>query len=190
MGISLTYKLPFVNKRLRCCKKDCLVLFPWWLWESQWVTRQCWLGPVNDCAWCASVLGQQANYLSWYNEQIYPLKGPSSKKEPPWINCSILNTIKRRNIVLKAYKHTGSPFKLSQFTHDRNQTFSARRKPKLTFLDQFQSVDMKTFWKLFKLLSRKESPIPVLLISNNDVVTDDAQKAGILNNQLLTTFLA
>ena len=47
---------------------------------------------------------------------------------------------------------------------------------------------MKTFWKLFKQLTRKESSIPALETPNSGTDTDNVQKADVLNNQFFSNF--
>ena len=124
----------------------------------------------------------QSTYLNIISKCI-PKKVLSSRRNLPWINPTICQAIKRRNSLFKAYKRSGSSFKLLQYKFIRNRIVSEVRKAKLKFFKRLQAVDAKTFWKLFKLLTRKESCIPALLGPNSTLVTNDVQKADILNNQ-------
>jgi len=48
------------------------------------------------------------------------------------------------------------------------------RKAKQSFFKKLQATDSKTFWKLYKTLTKKESFVPALLIPDVGVVSDDA----------------
>ena len=76
--------------------------------------------------------------------------------------------------------------KLEKFT--RNRVISELRKAKHAFFKQLQSSDAKTFWKLYKIVTRKESSIPVLRIPDTGPVCNDMEKAIILNNQFFSNF--
>ena len=58
------------------------------------------------------------------------------------------------------------------------------------FFKQLQSTDAKTFWKLYKVITRKESSIPLLCRSDTDLelISDDLEKANILNNSIFQNF--
>ena len=102
--------------------------------------------------------------------------------------CLTSKAINRRNYLLKAYKSSGSPIKFLQYKLARNRIVSTVRKAKLLFFEQCHSVDAKTFRKLFKQLTRKESSIPALETPNTGTDTDNVQNADVLNNQYFRNF--
>ena len=188
LGILLTYKLPTTNKRPHSCRRtvwcysladfekarEMLDSVDWDQLLDEPNVNQCWQ------TW-------QSTYLNIISKCI-PKKVLSSRRNLPWINPAICRAIKRRNSLFKAYKRSGSSSKLLQYKFIRNRIVSEVRKAKLQFFKQLQAVDAKTFWKLFKLLTRKESSIPALLAPNSALVTNDLQKAEILNNQFFSNF--
>ena len=188
LGILLTYKLPTTNKRPRSCRRTV------WCYSQGDYEKACELldrvdwdqlmdEPDVDQCWQS----WQSTYLNIISKCI-PKKVLSSRRNLPWINPSICQAIKRRNSLFKAYKRSSSSFKLLQYKFIRNRIVSEVRKAKLEFFKRLQTVDAKTFWKLFILLTRKESSIPALLGPNSTLVTNDVQKADILNNQFFSNF--
>ena len=160
LGILLTYKLPTTNKRPRSCRRTV------WCYSQGDYEKACELldrvdwdqlmdEPDVDQCWQS----WQSTYLNIISKCI-PKKVLSSRRNLPWINPSICQAIKRRNSLFKAYKRSSSSFKLLQYKFIRNRIVSEVRKAKLEFFKRLQTVDAKTFWKLFKLLTRKESSIP------------------------------
>ena len=117
-----------------------------------------------------------------------PKKALPRRRNLPWIDSCTLQAFKRRNSLLKAYKRSGSPLKFLQYKHARNRIVSKMREAKHLYFQRLQSVDDKTFWKLFKMLTRKDSSIPTLVVPNSGTVTNDTQKADILNNQFFSNF--
>ena len=189
LGILPTYKLPTTNKRPRSCRRTV------WCYSQGDFEKACELldrvdweqlmdEPDVDQCWQS----WQSTYLNIISKCI-PKKVLSSRRNLPWINPTICQAIKRRNSLFKSlYKRSGSSFKLLQYKFIRNRIVSEVRKAKLEFFKRLQGVDAKTFWKLFKLLTRKESSIPALLGPNSTLVTNDVQKADILNNQFFSNF--
>ena len=129
----------------------------------------------------------QRTFLNIIN-QCVPQKVLPRKKHLPWISSAILKAIKKRNSLLSKYKRTGNQIILAQYKVTKNQVVSELRKAKLVFFTQLQSTDAKTFWKLYKILTRKESSIPVLHVADSGAVSDDLEKANILNNQFFSNF--
>ena len=70
----------------------------------------------------------------------------------------------------------------------RNRVTSELRKAKQNFFNQLHHAEPKTFWKLYKALTRKQSNIPVLQHLVSGVVTDSHDKANILNSQFFKNF--
>ena len=188
MGIHLTYKLPTTNKRPRTPRrsvwcyslgdfdKACAILY-----DVDWDT----VTNKSDIDLCWS--NWQRTYLSIIS-QCVPQKLLPRKKHLPWISLSILKAIRKRNSLLNKYKRSGNQAILSLYKLTRNRVISELRKAKCAFFKHLQTADDKTFWKLYKTLTRRESSIPALQVPNFGLVCNDMEKANILNNQFFSNF--
>ena len=66
---------------------------------------------------------------------------------------------------------------------------SELRKAKQGFFNRLQHSDPKTFWKLYKILTRKEPNIPALQRpTSSGMAVDSSEKANIPNTQFLKNF--
>ena len=117
-----------------------------------------------------------------------PKKTLSSKEHLPWISKSLLKAIKLRNKLFSAFKRTGSSHKLSQYKMARNRICKEVRNAKKRFLRKSDTSNSKRYWKLFKLLTKKQSSIPVLQAPDSSLVTSDVEKASILNKAFALNF--
>ena len=178
MGIAISYNLPTNNKRPRTAPRSV------WCYSLGDFDKACEL--LENVDWDAITKDSdvdtcwnnwQHNYLSIIKECI-PQKVLSRRKHLPWISLSILKAIKRRNFLLNKYHRTGNQHIFLQYKHVRNGIISELRKSKHAFFEQLQSTDDKTFWKLYKVITRKKSSIPVLRRSdiNLEPVRDDLEK--------------
>ena len=120
-------------------------------------------------------------------EQCIPTKVLSARKHLPWLSPGLLQAIKRRNTIYRAYKRTGSVNKLSEYRFLRNSLVSAIRMAKHAFLNDLHHVEPKTFWKKIKSLSKHNESIPTLICEGVDINTD-AGKAELLNKQFYENF--
>ena len=188
MGISISYKMPSANKRPRSSQREvwCYSLGDFekaceMLEEINW---ECIIDKTDvDVSW----RNWQSTFLSVVNDCV-PRKTLPHRKHVAWITPNILRAIKHQNSLLKAYKRTSSLHKLSQYRQARNQIVSELRKAKLSFFRRIQDSDSKTFWKLFKLLTKKESSIPALLVPEVGMITSELEKANILNEHFFSNF--
>ena len=188
MGIHLTYKLPTTNKRPRTPPRSvwCYSLGDFdkaseILYDVDWDT----VTNESDIDLCWS--NWQRTYLSIIS-QCVPRKLLPRKKHLPWISLSILKAIRKRNSLLNKYKRSGNQAILSLYKFTRNRVVSELRKAKHAFFEHLQTADDKTFWKLYKTLTRRESSIPALQVPNYGLVCNDMEKANILNNQFFSNF--
>lgn len=83
-------------------------------------------------------------------------------KGPPADQFFFSKSCKKRTSLLRAYKCIGDPLRLSQYKYVTNLIVAELRKTKLLFFKQLPSVDVKTFWKLCEVLTRREFSILVL----------------------------
>ena len=93
-----------------------------------------------------------------------------------------------RNSLLNIYKRTNSQLKLIQYKQIRNRVVTELRKAKQIFFRRIQDADSKTFWKLFKILTKKESSIPALSVPGSGMITDGLEKATVLNKYFFNNF--
>ena len=125
----------------------------------------------------------QRTYLNIIS-QCVPQKLLPHKKHLSWISLSILKAIRKRNSLLNKYKRSGNQAILSLYKLTRNRVISELRKAKRAFFKHLQTADDKTFWKLYKTITRRESSIPALQVPNFGLVCNDMERANILNNQI------
>ncbi len=110
------------------------------------------------------------------------------KRNLSWITPAILRAIRKRNSLLKKSKHRSNPTILSLYKAARNRICSELKKAKQAFFKKLHIADVKTFWKLYKTLTNKGASIPVLHVPNSGDVSNDLDKANILNNQFYSNF--
>ena len=129
----------------------------------------------------------QSAFLNVVSECV-PRKILPRKKHLPWITPSIHRAIKRRNSLLNIYKRTSSQLKLIQYKQIRNRVVTELRKAKQIFFRRIQDADSKRFWKLFKILTKKESSIPALSVPGSGMITNELEKATVLNKYFFNNF--
>ena len=127
----------------------------------------------------------QSAFLNVMSECV-PRKILPRKKHLPWITPSIHRAIKRRNSLLNIYKRTSSQLKLIQYKQIRNRVVTELRKAKQIFFRRIQDADSKIFWKLFKILTKKESSIPALSVPGSGMITNELD---VLNKYFSTILI-
>ena len=186
--ISLSYKLPTTNKRPRTPQRSV------WCYSLGDFDKACEI--LSDVDWDTVNNGSDID-LCWSNWQrtylgivshCVPQKLLPHKKHLTWISLSILKAIRKRNSLLIKYKRSGNQDILSLYKLTRNRVISELRKAKLAFFKHLQTTDDKTFWKLYKTLTRRGSSIPALQVPNYSLVCNDMEKANVLNNQFFRNF--
>ena len=120
--------------------------------------------------------------------QCIPQKVLPTRRNLPWINHSLVTTMRRRNRLFKKYKLSGSPTALRNYKYTRNKVTAELRKAKRAFLNKLNDADSKSFWKVYKIISKQETNIPCLESPTTGSVTDSHQKANLLNSQFFKNF--
>ena len=120
-------------------------------------------------------------------EQCIPQKVLPTQKHLPWLSPDLLQAIRRRNTLFRAYKRTRSFSKLVEYRRLRNILVSSIRYSKKAFLNRFHHVDPKTFWKMIKSLSKQSTSVPTLTCEDVEFTTD-VDKADLLNKQFFSNF--
>ena len=150
------------------------------------------LDQTNWNSLCADSSDVNQFWIAWHSrfcnimEQCIPRKVLPAQKNLPWLNSDLLQAIRKRNVLFRAYKHTGSVNKLIQYKTLRN-TISAIRYAKRKFLNNLHHVDHKSFWRMIKSLFKQNGSIPTLTCEGIDITTD-TDKADRLNNQFFKNF--
>ena len=117
-----------------------------------------------------------------------PKKVLPSKEHLPWLSNSLLKAIRTRNRLFKAFKRTGCTHKLSQYRIARNRITKEIRIAKMKFFRNTDTSNPKTYWKLFKILTKTQSSVLILQGPNCGHVTSDIEKANILNTVFASNF--
>jgi len=94
--------------------------------------------------------------------------------------------MKLRNKLFKAYKRTGNHYKLSQYKLARNCITKEVRKAKKRFLESTRHLQSKNLLEIVQ--GKKKSSIPTLLAPDSSLVTDNKEKASILNTVFASNF--
>ncbi len=134
-------------------------------------------------------------WSKWHNQfidvmtQCIPRKLLPQKKNLPWINQPLLAAIRRRNSLFKKYKATRCESVFNEYKFVRNRLTFELRKAKQSFFNQLHHADSKTFWKLYKTLTRKVTNIPALhRPSLTGMAEDSLEKVNLLNAQFFKNF--
>ena len=108
--------------------------------------------------WNAVFVDDDVNqcWKRWHNVflevmgQCIPQKVLPTRRNLPWINHSLVTTMRRRNRLFKKCKLSGSPTALRNYKYTRNKVTAELRKAKRAFLNKLNNADSKSFWKVYK----------------------------------------
>ncbi|MES9993745.1 MAG: hypothetical protein ABW098_17480, partial [Candidatus Thiodiazotropha sp.] len=109
--------------------------------------------------------------------------------EPPWINSSIKRHIRKRKRAYRKAKRTNLEPDWKKFKKIRNKVVQNIRDSKQTFYDKIaakltsKTLCLKDWWSTLKtfIVSNNKTTIPPLEFNDN-IYTDESDKANILNN--------
>jgi hypothetical protein len=110
-----------------------------------------------------------------------------------WLNSEFIRReIRKRDRLRKLARRSNSDFNINKYKKQRNHVNNLKKHAKEQFyfnvntlLDDFSSSNSKSYWSLFKKLVKSSgdiSPISQLKKRNNDLISDDYEKASLLNN--------
>ena len=111
-------------------------------------------------------------------EEYIPRKVLPPRRNLPWLNKGIIQSIRRKNNLFKRAKN--SPKDKSRYKRARNRVISQLRNAKRDYFHKLNHSNPKQFWKSVKILNKKNSSIPVLSQDSNMYSTDQ-EKADALN---------
>ena len=75
------------------------------------------------------------------------------------------------------------------YKRKRNQVANELKHAKKNFFDTLNPSNPKLFWKATKIVTKKESRIPVIKSENGELISDDYQKAEALNTFSLSVLI-
>ena len=188
MGLLIKYLLPTHIKRPRTVRRTV------WCCTRGDFEKACEL--LRQANWNAVFVDDDVNqcWKRWHNVflevmgQCIPQKVLPTRRNLPWINHSLVATMRRRNRLFKKCKLSGSPTALRNYKYTRNKVTAELRKAKRAFLNKLNNADSKSFWKVYKIISKQETNIPCLESPTTGSVTDSHQKANLLNSQFFKNF--
>ncbi|OOY49087.1 hypothetical protein BOV97_13130, partial [Solemya velum gill symbiont] len=107
----------------------------------------------------------------------------------PWLDTHIKRKIRARKRAYRKAKRKNTHFYWEKFRKLRNETVAAIRKNKISYYNNLSNKLQNThlspadWWKTLKsfISTKEQQPIPPLHI-NGEIITDNIEKANILNN--------
>ena len=117
-------------------------------------------------------------------EPVYTQLFSANRRNLPWLTKSLIKSIKKRNLLYKRAKKSGSfrSYKLA-----RNKTLADIRSAKLSYFRKLNPRDPKKFWKAIKCLNKKPNSMPTLTLGDTTAVTE-SEKANLLNSYFHSCF--
>ena len=108
---------------------------------------------------------------------------------PPWISSTVKRNIRKRKRAYKRAKRTNLDFHWIEFKQIRNRVIKLIRDSKQLHYDKIaeklksKTLSTKDWWSTLKsfIIPCTKSSIPPLEV-NNDIYTDESDKANLLNN--------
>ena len=104
---------------------------------------------------------------------------PPKRHNLPWLNKSMIQSMRRRNALFRRAKRSNNPMHLSQYKHARNKVVSQLRCAKKQFFRNLNPSNTKDFWKSVKYLTKKDSIGTV--IHEDHLCKSDLDKANGIN---------
>ena len=133
------------------------------------------------------------NALLEAQKQFIPFKGKGSRrrKRPPWLNCELLSLLKTKREAYQRWKSGRIPIEnykgIARVCRDAFRKAKAQLKLKL-------ARDIKNYKKgFFRYVSNKQTwkeNIGLLLNRRGDVITNNAEKAEVLNTFFTSVFIS
>ena len=125
--------------------------------------------------------------------EVFNKEAPIKKKylranEAPFMNRKLKKAIIIRSRLRNTFlKHPTNENK-KNYRKQRNFCVSLLRKEKKKFFENLPTkniIDNKTFWKTVQPLLSDKCRLPVTLVKENDVISDNGKIAGVFNDLML-----
>ena len=104
---------------------------------------------------------------------------PPRRRNLPWLNKGIIQSMRRRNNFFKKAKISSDSER--KYRQARNKVVSLLRSAKKEFFRKLNPRKSKQFWKSIKVLNKCNSSIPVLS-QGSTLLSSDQEKADALNS--------
>ena len=158
-----------------------------WLYKHGNFELACRL--INETDWDSILIGNDIDLIaqSWTDkfltimEQCIPHRNLRKRCNLPWLTKNIVQLIRKRNILFRRAKRSGKLVHFWQYKSIRNKIICLLRNSKKHHFSKLANASDKEFWKSVRLFNKKQDSIPPLN-SNGNIISDDKQKAEILNN--------
>ena len=117
-------------------------------------------------------------------KECIPNTALRSRRNLPWLNKKLIQSMQRRNKLFKQAKISGDFLKYKAVC---NQTLQQLCSSKRLYLAQLNPRDPKSFWETVKFLNKNQNSIPTL--SQGEVIaTTGTEKANMLNEFFCSCF--
>ncbi len=105
---------------------------------------------------CAVYAGSKHSYLSW--KSVYTPKKvlPPRRRNLPWLNKPLVQSMHRRNCLFQKAKRSDIPLHKSKYKRARNRLTSQLRQARQTYFRNLNPSDAKQFWKSVKILNKRD----------------------------------
>ena len=131
------------------------------------------------------------NFMTGLIERHIPKKKFLSKKTPPWMNRETRNQIKLKHKAWNRYHKTRTKENWDSYTIVRNETDRVIKSAKSNFENKLSNEikgNPKAFWSYVKNKAATKSGIGDLVDNDNNVVTNEDDKANVLNKYFGSVF--
>ena len=131
------------------------------------------------------------NKLTGLIERHVPKKKFTHSKKPPWYGREVGNLSNKKRKSWHNYKKNPCPESWQKYTRDRNNLTHTIERLKIEYENKIAAESKqnpKTFWKYVNRKSKSKGKIAVLKDPNNVEVSEDSEKAEILNNHFASVF--
>ena len=112
---------------------------------------------------------------------------PPRRRNLPWLNKSLIQSIRRRNCLFKRAHRSKFSLHHSQYKRARNRVTSQLRQAKKNFFSNLNTSDTKQFWKTIKILNKQGAKIGTIT-HDNTACNSDKDKANAFNEFFSSCF--
>ena len=110
---------------------------------------------------------------------------PPKRRNRPWLNKSISQSIRRKNATFKRAKNTNSPRLWMHYKCIRNRVSSQLCLAKKKFFNSLNLSNPKSFWKSVKALDKRDTSTCALTHDGSPCLTDQHKTNAKCSERLL-----
>ena len=157
-----------------------------WLYEHADWSKARELIEVTD--WNSFITGDinmaWDNWRQWFLEimkECVPQKTLPSHQNLPWLSKSLVQLMRKRNMLFSRAKRSRLGSDLEKYKRMRSRVTSQLRNAKSRYFRTINPRNAKEFWKAVKYLNKSHNSIPVLRDGNSEA-RSDGDKADMLGD--------